>query len=180
MRVNVSDFLREAAERAPHDEALVEYHTQRRSLTWAQFAAEAEHLSRALSAHGLVAGHRVALVMANGIDLAIAYYAVLQRGYVAVPRNPRATPDEMHWMLATTGSRTVLTDSSGVANVADAAVVLVVGDDESSPAGTHHMPWREFVAVATDSAAAAPADPEALAVVLHLGQYRKSARGHAF
>jgi len=167
MRVNVSDFLREAAERAPHDEALVEYHTQRRSLTWAQFAAEAEHLSRALSAHGLVAGHRVALVMANGIDLAIAYYAVLQRGYVAVPMNPRATPDEIHWMLADSGSRIVLTDTTGFANVRDAGDVLVVGDDETSPAGTRHMTWREFLADATDSAAAAPADPEALAVLLY-------------
>src|SRR5699024_11008101 len=143
MRVNVSDFLREAAERAPHDEALVEYHTQRRSLTWAQFAAEAEHLSRALSAHGLVAGHRVALVMANGIDLAIAYYAVLQRGYVAVPMNPRATPDEIHWMLADSGSRIVLTDSTGFENVGDAGDVLVVGEGGAAPAGTQRMTRRQ-------------------------------------
>lgn len=168
MRVNLSDFLREAAERAPHDEALVEHHAQRRSLTWAQFAAEAERISRALSGHGLVAGHRVALVMANGIDLAIAYFAVLQRGYVAVPMNPRATPDEIGWMLADSGSRIVLTDATGIANIGDAGNTLVVVDDGTSRTGrAGQITWREFLADATDSAAAAPADPEALAVLLY-------------
>src|SRR5699024_9766353 len=115
MRVNVSDFLRESAERTPDSEALVEYHAERRSLTWAQFADEADRVSRALSSHGLVAGQRVALVMANGIDLAVAYFAVLQRGLVAVPMNPRATPSEIDWMLADSGSRVVLSDAAGAA-----------------------------------------------------------------
>jgi long-chain acyl-CoA synthetase len=50
-------------------------------------------VARALTGRGLVAGQRVALVMANRADLPIAYFGILRGGMVAVPINPRSTAD---------------------------------------------------------------------------------------
>lgn len=163
MRVNVSDFVREAVEQVPDREAFVEYEGgQRRTLSWAEFAQKCNLISRALSSQGLVAGHRVALAMANSIDLAVAYFAVLQRGLVAVPMNPRSTSNEIGRMLADSRARVVLADRAGTGRIPKTDDVLIVSDD---PGG--HIGWSEFTADAQNTTDVAPADAEALAVLLY-------------
>lgn len=163
MRVNLNDFLHEAAAGRPDSEALAEYRDgQRRSLSWAEFAEASDKISRALSAYGLVAGNRVGLIMANSVDLAVAYFGVLHRGLVAVPMNPRSTAHEIGQMASDSGARVVLADAAGSDHRAQLGNAVVVADSPGADIG-----WTDFVSAASDTCENAPADPEALAILLY-------------
>ena len=169
MTVNVSEILAVAARRDPEGTALVEAREERRSVTWAELDHAADTVARGLSARGLRAGHRVGLVMANRIDLVIAYFAILRGGMVAVPINPRSTPVEVERMLADSGARLVLADGAAVDAVRAAAQVLenlTVVVDGPAPADGE-IAFAAFLDGAVPSPPAAPADPEALAVILY-------------
>ena len=120
MTVNVSDYLRDAASTDPDGVALVEHRAQRREVTWRELDDAADAIARGLSARGLVAGQRVAVVMANRIDLPIAYFGILRGGMVAVPINPRSTTREIGRMLADSLARVVLCDEAGISQVREA------------------------------------------------------------
>ncbi|MCW2838906.1 MAG: AMP-dependent synthetase [Aeromicrobium sp.] len=177
--VNVSDYLRTAAERDPDGTALIEHRPARRAVTWRELDSAADSVARALSGRGLVAGHRVALVMANRIDLPIAYYGILRGGMVAVPINPRSTTREIGRMLADSRARIVLCDEAGVAQVREAvtgehAVGIVVDGAEPRAGETS---FERFLADATGTPPAAPADAEALAVILYTSGTSGKPRG---
>lgn len=180
MTVNVSEHLRETAASDPDGIALVEHRSAgRRSVTWREFDAAADAVARALSGRGLVAGQRVAVVMANRIDLPIAYYGILRGGMVAVPINPRSTTREIGRMLADSLARVVLCDEAGIAQVrealtADHRVGVVVDGAEPLVGETS---FDSFLADATGAAPAAPADREALAVVLYTSGTSGKPRG---
>jgi long-chain acyl-CoA synthetase len=72
-------------------------------LTWAELDHEVGRVAHGMVSAGVVAGHRVALAMANRPELVVAYLAVLRVQAVAVPLNPRATADELARMLADIG-----------------------------------------------------------------------------
>ena len=63
----------------------------RRAMTWAELDRRIDAVAAGLSAHGLVAGHRIAIVGPNSIEFVVAYFATLRAGYVAVPINPQST-----------------------------------------------------------------------------------------
>ena len=84
----MSDDLARIAQENPNGIALIEPRSGR-EISWAEFDQWADRVGQALLGRGLMAGQRVALVMANGIDLCVAYYGVLRCGMVAVPINPR-------------------------------------------------------------------------------------------
>jgi long-chain acyl-CoA synthetase len=177
--VNVSQYLRAAAETDPDGIALVEHRGARREVTWRQLDEGADAVARALSARGLVAGQRVAVVMANRIDLPIAYYGILRGGMVAVPINPRSTTREIGRMLADSVARVVLCDEAGVAQVREALTddhqVSVVVDGTEPLAG--ETSFDRFLADATGGEPAAPVDAEALAVVLYTSGTSGKPRG---
>ena len=177
--VNVSDLLRAAAERDPDGAALVEDRrapdgaSRRRSVGWRELDEAADAVARGLSARGLVAGHRVALVMANRVDLPIAYFGILRGGMVAVPINPRSTASEIARMLGDSGARVVLVDEAGVAQTRQALATLAADHPRPSvvvdgcEADEHETTFADFLAGATGTAPVAPPDPEALAVILY-------------
>ncbi|AXT83875.1 AMP-dependent synthetase [Aeromicrobium sp. A1-2] len=179
MTVNVSDYLRAAASHDPGGVALVEHRTARREVTWREFDEAADAVARGLTARGLVAGQRVAIVMANRIDLPIAYFGILRGGMVAVPINPRSTTREIGRMLADSLARVVLCDEAGVTQVREAVTdehqisVIVDGADP----GPGESGFEAFLADATGAAPAAPADAEALAVVLYTSGTSGKPRG---
>lgn len=180
--VNVSDYLREAAVRDPHGVALVEGtslggSTDRRQLTWKQFDEAADAVARGLSGRGLRAGQRVALVMANRIDLPIAYYGILRGGMVAVPINPRSTTGEIGRMLADSLSKVVLCDEAGVAQVREAVTQEIAVVVDGTDAQGDETSFSSFLADATGTDPAAPPDPEALAVVLYTSGTSGKPRG---
>jgi len=174
VNVNVSDLVREAAERDPDGPALVEHRTERRQLTWRELDDAVDRFARGLSGRGLVAGQRVAVVMANRIDLPIAYFGILRGGMIAVPINPRSAPREVSRMLTDSAARVVLADEAGIKYVRVA--VDHVGDDQRRPdvlvdGGLTLRPgetsFEEFLTEATGTAPAAPPDAETPAVILY-------------
>ncbi len=170
VNVNVSDLVRIAADRDPDGVALVEVRPDRRQLTWRELDTAVDQFARALSGRGLVAGQRVAVVMANRVDLPIAYFGILRGGMVAVPINPRSTTSEIGRMLADSATRLVLCDDAGVAQVREALgslerrpAVIVDG----VPASDGETEFSSFLAEATGTAPVAPPDAESLAVILY-------------
>ncbi|WP_200931725.1 class I adenylate-forming enzyme family protein [Aeromicrobium sp. Leaf291] len=180
---NVSGLLSAAAERTPDALALVEHRGGRHERTWAELDAAADAVARGLSGVGLRGGHRVALVMANRIDLAVAYFGILRGGMVAVPVNPRSTEREIGRMLADSGARVVLCDETGIEQVRAA----VAGLDQEGPGltvvvdGTEPGPGEiAFERLLRDAPAvepAAPRDDEAPAVVLYTSGTSGKPRG---
>ena len=182
MVVNVSEYLRSAAESDPDGVALVEVPVRsggtRRELTWSDVDTAADSVARALTGRGLVAGQRVALVMANRADLPIAYFGILRGGMVAVPMNPRSTADELARMLADAKVKVVLCDTAAVDSVRAAVRehpcdVVVDG----APPAAGEVSFDDFIAQAPDLIPMAPRDEEALATVLYTSGASGQPRG---
>ena len=177
--INVSEYLHASAVKDPDGVALVEHGGVRREMSWREFDAAADAVARALSARGLVAGQRVAIVMGNRIDLPIAYYGILRGGMVAVPVNPRSTTREISRTLADSVARIVLCDEAGVAQVREARsgeheFSVVVNGAEAL---TGETSFESFLADASGAAPAAPVDIETLAVILYTSGTSGKPRG---
>jgi long-chain acyl-CoA synthetase len=180
--VNVSEYLRTAAESDPEGIALLEVPGRsggrRRSLSWSDVDTAADSVARALTGRGLVAGQRVALVMANRADLPIAYYGILRGGMVAVPMNPRSTADEIARMLADAKVKVVLCDATAVDSVRAArrehSCELVVDGVEPLDG---EVSFDDFIGQAPDVEPVAPRDEEALATILYTSGASGQPRG---
>jgi acyl-CoA synthetase (AMP-forming)/AMP-acid ligase II len=79
-----------------------------RTVSFRQFDAMTDRLGNALLARGLIAGDRVGVLMPNGIDCLVAYYALAKAGLVRVALNTRDTIDNHRFKLADSGSRAVI------------------------------------------------------------------------
>ncbi|MEO6471536.1 MAG: AMP-binding protein [Aeromicrobium sp.] len=179
MTVNASEYLRAAALEHGDAVALIEHREERRELSWNEFDAAADAVARGLSALGLVAGHRVALVMSNRIDLAVAYYGILRGGMVAVPMNPRSTTREIERMLGDSKAHVVMCDEVGVKHVREAGenvdgLTVIVDGTKAQPGETA---FAHFLAGASGADPAAPQDPESLAVLLYTSGTSGKPRG---
>lgn len=94
---SVVHMLAEAAGTAPGREALVCGGVR---LSYAAYAGAVEGTARRLAGQGAGPGTRVALLLPNGPDLAIAIYAAMATGAQAVPLNPAYTLHELEPILA--------------------------------------------------------------------------------
>ena len=191
MVVNLSEYLHTAAVADPDGTALVEVSVPatraggapkaagaRRTLSWSDLDSAADALARALTGRGLVAGQRVALVMANRADLPIAYFGILRGGMVAVPMNPRSTADEIGRMLADAKVKLVLCDAAGAPAVREAIAGYpcdVVVDGLEPREG--ETSFAAFIDEAPDLTPVAPLDAEALAAILYTSGASGQPRG---
>ena len=96
-----------AAQARPEARALV---CGEESLTYRQYAACVAGLAAELRAHG-AAGGRVALMMANSLDIAIATLAAQAAGAQVVPLNPQYTVPELEPILANAEPRVLIHDA---------------------------------------------------------------------
>ncbi len=96
--------------------AVIDHHlpaaTQR--LSYARLAREAARLSRLLASLGVRRGDRVAIVMPQRFETAVAYIAVLQMGAVAVPLSQLFGPEALEFRVQ---------DSEAVAAICDEASI---------------------------------------------------------
>ena len=81
-------------------------------LSHAALHRAAAGLAASLAARGLRPGDRVALVMGNRWELAVAVVAALRAGLIAVPVGARSQAPEVAHVLADSGARAVLHDGA--------------------------------------------------------------------
>ena len=114
--------------------------------TYSQLQSQANRLSNALTALGVQRGDRVAIVMPQCFETAVAYMAVLQMGAVAMPLSLLFGPEALEYRLQ------------------DSEAVVAIANDQALPdlqlARKHCAQLRTVVGVAAPGAAQGPADCE--------------------
>jgi long-chain acyl-CoA synthetase len=79
-----------------------------RPVSWAAAAADIRRLARGLTALGIAAGERVALVAENRPEWVIADLAIMSAGAITVPAYVTNTVDDHRHIFATSGARAVI------------------------------------------------------------------------
>ncbi|MCA1841842.1 MAG: AMP-binding protein [Actinobacteria bacterium] len=115
--MDVGEIIRRAARRYGPAAALV---SGDRTVTFTELDEATNRLGNALLAAGLRSGDRVGVLLPNGIEGLVAYYALAKAGLVRVPLNVRERPTDHAFKLTDSGSRGIIaqgTDDFGVATV---------------------------------------------------------------
>ncbi len=87
------------------------------SLSYGQLQAQANRLSNALRRMGVGRGDRVALVLPQRPQTAVAHMALYQLGAVAVPLSMLFGPEALAWRLQDSGAVLALADENGIATM---------------------------------------------------------------
>ena len=119
------DPVRTAAQRRPDSPALIAGES---TLSWADLDARVDVAARRLLELASAPGDRVALVLGNTVDFAVAYFGILRAGLVAVPLNPGYTPDELTYALTDSGAAVVVAEEAVRGRLRLAQGVAVTGD----------------------------------------------------
>ena len=69
----------------------------RREITWSVFDEKANRCANLLMSRGIRKGHRVAILLMNGLEWLPVYFGVLKTGALAVPLNYRYAADEIRY-----------------------------------------------------------------------------------
>ena len=96
-RLCIHDLLVEQAERTPDAPAILA--SGRAPLTYGRLWRHVDEVVQALRAMGLSRQDRVALILPNGAEMAVAFLAVAA-GATCAPLNPAYGADELAWYLA--------------------------------------------------------------------------------
>lgn len=87
------------------------------TLTYAELHAEADRLAAGLARLGVQRGDRVAVVMPQRPETAIAHIALYRLGAVAMPLSMLFGPEALAFRLQDSGARVALVDESAIANL---------------------------------------------------------------
>jgi long-chain acyl-CoA synthetase len=147
------DPVRTSAQRRADAPALIAGDTV---VSWAELDERVDIAARRLAV-GTAPGDRVALVLGNTVDFAVAYFAVLRAGLVAVPLNPSYTADELTFAL---------TDSRAARVVADDAVLGLLRLSEGVAVPPALLASLPAEGVPSEAASRTPAEDD-LAVLLY-------------
>ena len=121
--MEIGDLLRRAAVLLGYAPALT---CGDRTLTFREIDSATDRLGHALLRKGLRPGERVGVLMPNGIDGLLAYYALAKAGLVRVSLNVRDTADDHEFRLRDSGCRALISERAGPA----AAVEMFFGLDD--------------------------------------------------
>jgi long-chain acyl-CoA synthetase len=145
------DRVAATAEATPERPALIWHDTV---VTWGELERRVAATAGGLAALGLTADAypaRVAISFPNNPDFAVALFAVMRAGLVAVPVNPGYTAREMRHVLEDSGAAVLIADEAVRATVADlrADLPALVAVPEELPLGPAFDagPTREDLAV---------------------------------
>jgi acetyl-CoA synthetase len=124
------------------------------SYTFASLQRSANRLSNALVACGIGRGDKVAIILPQRPETAIAHIACYQLGAVAVPLSFLFGPDALEYRLANSETKVVVCDPASLANVASIrssldGLSLVIGVAGASESWTRD--WESLLAKASDA-----------------------------
>jgi acyl-CoA synthetase (AMP-forming)/AMP-acid ligase II len=109
-----------------------------RVVSFLAFNALTDRLGNALLALGLEPGDRVGVLMPNGIDCLVVYYALAKSGLVRVSLNARETHDNHAYKLTDSQSRAVIHEGNDAFDIEFAigkeqlAALIAAGEDSPS------------------------------------------------
>jgi acetyl-CoA synthetase len=83
-------------------------------MTYGDLQSQADRLSAALARRGIVAGDRVAIVMPQRPETAVAHIAVMQMGAVSMPLSMLFGPDALEYRLRDSGARAAIVDETAI------------------------------------------------------------------
>lgn len=127
---NLADLVRQAAARQPDKAALIEGDE---SLTWGELDSRVDDIAAALRDRAGGPGNRIALLLPNGIDFAVAYFAVLRADSIVLPLNTGFTSAELDYQINDAGAGLVITDPERAARLSAVATLDVTTPEWSSP-----------------------------------------------
>jgi len=134
------------ARATPHAIAIRYEHENgtRRELTYAELDERADRLASALRRRGVERGDRIAIVMPQRIETAIAHIAIYRLGAVAMPLSMLFGPEALEYRINDSGARIAIVDETGIDNVlatralcGQLAIVVAVG----GAAGRGDVDW---------------------------------------
>ena len=123
----------------------------RRDYSYGELDRAADRLAAALRALGVDRGDRVAIVMPQRFETAVAHIALYRLGAVAMPLSMLFGPDALEYRINDSGARLALVDETGIDNVLEArplcpqlATLVAVGGAE----GRGDADWQALLAAA--------------------------------
>ena len=143
---------------------------ERRTLTYAQLLEAANRLANALAHLGVARGDRVAIVLPQRPETAIAYLACFQMGAIAVPLSFLFGPEALEFRLADSGAKVALVDPDTLAHVEPVLGRLpqlahVIGVAGARGAGT--LDWDASLARAAGTFEPAPTEAHDPAAIIY-------------
>ncbi len=104
----------------PERVALIRYETGGRQtpITYGSLKRDSDRLAHALRARGIGIGDRVAILLPQSVETALAHLAIYKLGAIAVPLAALFGIDALRYRLETSGARAILTDTAGLAKLA--------------------------------------------------------------
>jgi acetyl-CoA synthetase len=85
--------------------------------SYAELQADADRLAHALQRLGVARGDRVAVVMPQRFETAVAHIAIYQLGAVAMPLSMLFGPDALEYRLNDSQARVAIVDESAIDNL---------------------------------------------------------------
>jgi len=144
--------LRAAAAARPGHTAVV---ADDRGVSYAELERDVAGFAAGLRSLGVRRGDRVAVVLRNGVDAAVAIYGILRAGAAFVPLNPTAKEEKLAHLLDHCGAVAVVCDGAVAPRLRAAA--------QHAPALAHVIPTAEAAPGETSFDALAAREPERLA-----------------
>jgi len=136
--MNLGRMLEDACRRYPDHVAVV---FEDRRLTYAALNAAVNALGNALKERGLGRNDKVAIVLPNGPEFVIAYFAAQKIGAVAVTINTASTAYELQYLLKDSEAKVLVTTASGAVRYESMVrqipscrhLIVTDGNDHSPP-----------------------------------------------
>ncbi|HEY9063636.1 MAG TPA: AMP-binding protein [Burkholderiaceae bacterium] len=119
---------------------------ERATFTYGDLQANANRLANVLRRLGVQRGDRVAIVMPQRFETAVAHIALYRLGAIAMPLSMLFGPDALEYRLQDSAARVAIVDESGIANLLAArpacpalAQVIAAGAAQ----GQGDLDWRD-------------------------------------
>ncbi|NUZ05494.1 AMP-binding protein [Schlegelella sp. ID0723] len=160
------------AEATPDAIAVIYEHEDgtRADFSFGELESASRRLAAALTQLGVARGDRVAIVMPQRFETAVAHMAIYRLGAVAMPLSMLFGPDALEFRINDSGARLAIVDESGIGNVraarplcAGLETVLSVGRAE----GEGDVDWSAALADAPPAAPTVTTAAEEPAILIY-------------